>query len=668
MDRRFFGLLLAGLLIISSCQRNDELDSGLMTPELKRGVVEQTDANIIPGQFIIALNEFPGAPKGRAVGYEEGIRRAREVIGGLMNEYRIPAARLGYVYAFALDGFSAQLTDEQANRLVKDRRVKYVEPDQVISLSATQTNATWGLDRVDQEDLPLDRTYSYTTTGTGVTAYIIDTGIRFSHSEFEGRASFGFDAFGGSGADGNGHGTHVAGTVGGKTYGIAKKVNLVAVRVLNNSGSGSTSGVVAGMDWVAGDAKIPAVANMSLGGGASVSIDNAVTRMFNKGIAVIVAAGNSNANACDFSPARAEKAYTIGATTSTDVRASYSNFGDCVDLFAPGSSITSAWFTNNTATKTISGTSMASPHVAGAAALYLESNSNASPQQVYDALTANSTRNKVTSANTVNNHLLYTLTSGGTTPVNAPPLASFTFSTNNLTASFSASGSSDPGGNIVSYTWNFGDGNTGTGVTPSHTYAAAGNYSVTLTVTDNLGATGTQTQSISVTSTSVNTPPLASFTYDLSNLNVTFDASGSSDSDGNIVSYAWTFGDGNTGTGVTPSHTYAAAGNYSVILTVTDNVGATGTQTQSVTVTEPLAGNIVLVSAVKRVQGVSYADLTWNNAAGTSVLIKVNGRDYLTTGNDGFESVKLGKVTGVYTFQVCETDNTRCSEILSITY
>lgn len=289
-----------------------------------------------------------------------------------------------------------------------DNDVAYVEQVQEYSIDATQNNATWGLDRIDQANLPLNGTYSYTSTGSGVRAYIIDTGIRTSHNDFGGRASFGVNYAGGSNSDCNGHGTHVAGTVGGTTWGVAKAVRLIAVKVLNCSGSGTTTGVVSGINWVAANAIKPAVANMSLGGGASTSIDNAVQNAINAGITFVVAAGNSNANACNYSPARAANAITVGATTSTDARASYSNYGTCVDIFAPGSSIRSAWHTSNSATNTISGTSMASPHVAGAVARYLQGNPTASPSTVTSAIINAATLNKVTNAGAGSpNRLLY---------------------------------------------------------------------------------------------------------------------------------------------------------------------------------------------------------------------------------------------------------------------
>jgi len=329
-----------------------------------------------------------------------------------------------FVYAAALTGFAAQLNAGQLTALQHNRNVAYIEQDQVVSIDTTitaatmQEGATWGLDRIDQRALPLSGTYSYNNSGAGVTAYIIDTGIDFSHTEFGIRAIPGFDAFtdGQNGNDCNGHGTHVAGTVGGTTYGVAKGVTLVAVRVLDCGGSGSWSGVVAGVDWVVAHhaAGSPAVSNMSLGGGVSSTVDAAVDRMITDGVASAVAAGNGNQvgvaqDACRYSPARVARAMTIGATTRTDAKTSWSNYGKCVDWFAPGAGITSAWIGGGNAEKnTISGTSMATPHTAGVAALYLQSNSSATPQQVRDALYAATTQRIVTSSKTANNHLLFT--------------------------------------------------------------------------------------------------------------------------------------------------------------------------------------------------------------------------------------------------------------------
>jgi subtilisin family serine protease len=280
------------------------------------------------------------------------------------------------------------MTEEEALALAEDPRVAYVEEDAVMEIYATQTGATWGLDRIDQRNRPLSTTYNYTTTGSGVNVYVIDTGIRRTHNDFGGRAFVGFDVIGDgrNSNDCNGHGTHVAGTIGGTTWGVAKSVRLFAVRVLNCSGSGSTSGVISGVNWVTGNHIKPAVANMSLGGGASTSLDTAVNNSINAGVTYAVAAGNSNANAANFSPARVAAAITVGSSTSGDVRSSFSNFGSVVDVFAPGSTIRSAWYTSNSATATLSGTSMASPHVAGVAARVLQSTPGASPATVRNTI------------------------------------------------------------------------------------------------------------------------------------------------------------------------------------------------------------------------------------------------------------------------------------------
>ncbi len=392
-----------------------------------------------------------------------------EVAGEMLGRYTEPwitnkrnptANRRGpkHIYQHALRGFAVHMKKPEAEALADDYRVLYVEEDGEVGIVASETGATWGLDRIDQRDLPLNSTYTYDQMGTTVHVYVLDTGIRATHVEFAGRVGNGYTAI----ADGNGtndchgHGTHVSGTIGGTTYGVAKNVTLHPVRVLDCNGSGTVSGVVAGIDWVTTNHVTPAVANMSLGGGAATSLDDAVARSAAAGVTYAVAAGNSGDYACNYSPARAPDALTVGATMNTDARASFSNFGTCVDLFAPGYSITSAYYTSDTATAAMSGTSMASPHVAGAAALYLETDPTATPAEVAYAIATLATPNHVTDPGTGSpNLLLYSRFSGGTPADTTPPQTSITApssgSTVSVTVTVAATATDASGVSVVEY-------------------------------------------------------------------------------------------------------------------------------------------------------------------------------------------------------------------------
>jgi len=385
---RYYSLLVLTLVtLLSAC--SDTAQPGPTAP---------TAGQAIPGQYIVVL-AAPELSAQSAQDFELSVSRVATDLGV---QATLPLRVIG--------GFLAEDVGSAAlRRLQNDARVAYVEQDQVVTASATQSSATWGLDRIDQRNLPLNGSYVYNTTASSVTAYIIDTGIRSDHREFGGRVVGGVNAIsdGRGSSDCNGHGTHVAGTVGGSTYGVAKGVKLFAVRVLDCAGSGSNSGVIAGVDWVTYNHRKPAVANMSLGGSASQALDDAVRTSISAGVTYAVAAGNENQNACNVSPSRVSSALTVGATTRSDSRASFSNYGSCVDLFAPGQGITSAWYSSTSATNTISGTSMAAPHVAGAAALYLQRNSGASPSTVASNIKGSATTGVVSGANGSPNLLLY---------------------------------------------------------------------------------------------------------------------------------------------------------------------------------------------------------------------------------------------------------------------
>jgi subtilisin family serine protease len=361
----------------------------------------------VKGSYIVVLKSPPAG------------RRSLSEMKATAEDYarNIGGIDIQKVYDVAIPGFAGRMTEEAVLELAKSDDVDYIEEDGYV-----QADVTWGLDRVDQRSLPMDGAFNANGNGDGVHAYIIDTGIRTTHTDFGGRAIFGTNEIDGEGdSDCNGHGTHVAGTVGGTEWGVAKKVTLVAVKVLSCSGSGSYSGVIAGVNWVMNDAEgKTGTANMSLGGGKSNSMNLAVKNLHNSGVPTVVAAGNSNTDACNSSPASEPVVITVGSTTNTDGRSSFSNYGTCVDIFAPGSSITAPWFNSDTATRTISGTSMASPHVCGGAALLLQGGT--SPSLVAGILDSNATPNVVTNPGSGSpNKFLYVGTSSPTPSPNNPP-------------------------------------------------------------------------------------------------------------------------------------------------------------------------------------------------------------------------------------------------------
>ncbi|MDO7211371.1 S8 family peptidase [Acinetobacter nosocomialis] len=367
-------------------------------PNLLNSAIDSSQAKgIIKNQYIVILNKDIGPAKDFA-----------------QNIAKQHGGRILQSYDSALKGFAIYLPDTAGTAFIeamkKNPQVLSVENDTVVNIDATtQTNPDWGLDRIDQKALPLNSIYSYSQTGIGTTVYIVDTGILSTHQEFSGRVLSGYTAIsdGNGTTDCNGHGTHVAGTVGGTTYGVAKNVKLVPVRILGCDGSGASSNVIAGLDWILKNGSKPAVVNMSLGGAASSSLDSAVENLYNNGYVMVVAAGNSNTDACTSSPARTSNAITVAATDNTDTRASYSNYGSCVDIFAPGSQINSSWIGSNTATKVLNGTSMATPHVAGVVAELLQSTPTATPQTITSNLLNQATSDVVKNPSGSPNRLLY---------------------------------------------------------------------------------------------------------------------------------------------------------------------------------------------------------------------------------------------------------------------
>lgn len=409
--------VFVGLMVVpSSTSGRNEKNSTKQGPQEVQGETAEKfrrSEHPVKNEYIVVLNDLAAGPKGKHSLVPTVAANLKAIHGGILKR----------VYQHALLGYTVRMSEAAAQRLSLDPRVAFVQEDSEITLSTTQTGATWGIDRIDQRNLPLSTTYSYTATGAGVKAYVIDTGIRATHQEIAGRVLAGTNTVDAtpSTEDCNGHGTHVSGTIGGTTYGVAKGVTLVAVRVFGCGSSTTTAAIIAGVDWVTGNhqAGEPAVANMSLGGGANAALDTAVRNMIADGVSCAIAAGNGNilgfpVNSCNQSPSRVAEGITVGASDINDAKASFSNFGTCVDLHAPGVNITSSWATSDTATNTINGTSMATPHVVGVAALYLQTNPLASPALVQQTIKDLSTKGVVTGTggglfggSTPNNHLLF---------------------------------------------------------------------------------------------------------------------------------------------------------------------------------------------------------------------------------------------------------------------
>jgi subtilisin family serine protease len=541
--------------------------------------------------------------------------------------------RVGHVYSKIMSGVAVELPPAVARALARNPHIASVELDGVATVAATQNSATWGLDRSDQRARPLDGRFSYPdSAGAGVRVYVVDTGVRASHVDLAGRVAPGATAINdGRGTDDcNGHGTHVAGTAAGTNWGLAKQATIVPVRVLDCSGAGSWSGIIAGLDWIAANnGGVPAVANLSLGGGANSSVDAAVSRLHNSGVTVVVAAGNSNANACNYSPARAPVAVTVGSTTSSDARSSFSNFGTCLDLFAPGSSITSAWHTSNTATTSISGTSMASPHVAGAAALVLGQRPTLTPNEVTQVIVSGATTGVVSSRGTGSpNRLLYSDPTNLTPPALAVTTSSLPVGT--VGEAWSAQLAAENG--TAPYTWSI-DGDAGwlsvDGSSLVGSPTAAGTTNITVRVTDSVGGTATADVSVTVAeSVSVTTSSLSGATAGTA-YSTTLAATGGTGT------YTWALASGSLPAGLslsaagTISGTPTTGGTSSFTVRATDGAARTATASLSIDVTVPALpapGAFGKSSPTNGRTGVSRSSvsLTWQastNAASYEVCV-----------------------------------------------
>lgn len=683
-------LVFAGVMIITSCSEEPLFEQ---PEEMKTETQIAADTTLIEGYYIVVISKEPAVKSSKAAELLE------QVTGEISKQ---PGAKINKKFTHALSGFAAELTEKQVGQLKKDERVLIVENDRKVYLHnepVVQETPSWGLDRVDQREKGLDRAYAYTASGKGVTAYIIDTGMRVSHEEFGGRAIHGPDFVqeeGEEGADCYGHGTPVAGIIGGNSYGVAKDIKMVSIKVFTCEGSGPESRILEALDWIKANASPPAVVNASFGYYASDALDLAFENIIASGIHFAVSAGNSDEDACNFSPARIPNVVTVGASDLEDKIASFSiysksNYGSCVDIFAPGLRTTTASEKDDISSKYFSGTSAAAPHVAGVIALYLENNPGASPSEVQNALKKNATPNAVSNVPSGTNDLVYSLwESVEFTPPISPDL------------NLSAFGHRNQGSNYLTLYWDptspehinvYIDGITHKvyidGVPSPFPHKNDGYVQIRLennkkNVTHiikicEVGYTNCSEEIAVIFGTgsdndgggATNEPPNADFTYTTDLLSVQF-TDNSTDPDGSVVAWNWSFDDGQTSSVQNPSHSFGTAGNYNVTLTVTDDAGDTGSTSQTITVNaeEPAPGDINLTGTGTKVKGRWTSNLSWT-PAGTSTRVDIyrNNVLFTTVDNTGeFTDATDFNGSGSLTYKVCEAGSTICSNELRLSF
>ncbi|MEO8881417.1 MAG: S8 family serine peptidase [Gemmatimonadaceae bacterium] len=589
----------ACILLFAAC--NDATAPTPAQSTSTRLPIVAASADAWTGHYIIVLKS--GAPSSEALVHRHALSKALK-----MDQH----------FGTVLHGFSAAVSDDDLDSLRNDPDIESVTQDRFVHQLGTETGMGWALDRVDQKLMPLNGAFAYGATGAGVNIYVVDGGVRYTHAEFGGRAKFAYDALGGNGSDCNGHGTGVAGIAAGSVHGVAKSATVWSVRVFPCNGMTTLSTILAGVDWVTANHKSPAVANLSLGAAAAPILDTAVERSIRSGVTYVVAAGNNSGDACLMSPGKLKDVINVGATDASDSRVSWSNYGSCVAMFAPGVSVASADYFSDVALASWNGTSMSAPMVAGAAALYLEGHPTASPATVRAAIVGNGTTATVKNLAGSGDRLLYTawIGSGTVTPPPAAPVApparpaappvapaipvvvgaAVSYKCSHNVCAFDAS-ASKPAAGVSSYAWTFGDGKFGTGSKWVHTYPSSASFKWSVKIIDKAGHSFTTGKAItpasatgsSSTTTPAGAPPAAasftaSFTATCTVRHVcSFDASASQVPNG-VSSYNWSFGDGYEGTTVKVEHSYSRAKTVTATLKIDDKTLASKSVTKTITV------------------------------------------------------------------------------------